>query len=85
MNDNVYLMYYGGNFIGLLTDSDAFYYLNDYMSEGDEPFNVVIANKDSVSLPDNLGSFGKLVQNFCSVELCYAKVNLGVEYDDSLV
>lgn len=85
MVDEVNLIYYDGIFVGLITDDECFWYLYEWLSDSDGVCNIVSVDKNRFNMLDDFRDFNRMVAKFGTVELKYAEVSVGINYDDTLV
>ena len=85
MLDDVYLLYYNGKFLGMLSDSESFWYLYEWLSESDGVCNVVTVSKSMVDIPEDIQDFNKLVAEHGEVEITRSRMSVQICYDDNLI
>ena len=85
MLNDVYLIYYNGRFLGMLSDSESFWLLYEWLSESDGICNVVTVSKDMVDIPEYIQDFNKLIAEHGEVEISRSRICLGLQYDDNLI
>lgn len=85
LSHDIYLLYYNGKFLGMLSDSESFWYLYEWLSELDGVCNVVTISKDMVDIPDDIQNFNKLIAEHGEVEISRSTMCVRILYDDNLV
>lgn len=85
MADDIYLIYFCGKFIGMLTDSESFWYLYEWLSDSEDPVNVVTVDKDMLDMPQDVKDFNKMVSRYGEVTLERSKMCIRLSYDDNLI
>lgn len=82
---DIYLIYYNGNFLGLIRDSESFWYLYEWLSDSDGVCNVVSVDDEMLDMPDSIQNFEKLVSQHGEVSINRSKICLRMLYDDNLI
>jgi len=85
MSNDIYLLYYNGKFLGMLSDSESFWYLYEWLSESDGVCNVVTISKDMVDIPDDIQNFNELIAEHGEVEISRSTMSVRILYDDNLI
>lgn len=85
MSDDVYLIYYNNKFVGMLQDSESFWYLYEWLSDANGVCNVVTVSKSDVVIPEDVEDFNKMVATHGEVEISRSKVSIKILYDDELI
>ena len=85
MNDDIYIIYYNGKFLGMIEDSETFWYLYEWLSDSDGTCNVVTISKDMVDIPSNFSDFNKMVAEYGEVNISHSKIFVSLCYDDNLI
>ncbi len=85
MTDDINLVYHNNKLVGIITDDDCFWYMYEWLSESDGVCNAVAVDKKNLCISDDISDFNKMVAKFGSVELKYADISIGVNYDDEVV
>ena len=83
--DDIYLIYYNNIVIGMLQDSESFWYLYEWLSESDGVCNVVTVSKSNVNFVDGIENFNTMVAKYGEVEISRSKLEIKMDYDDSLI
>lgn len=84
MSDNIYLIYYNNDLVGIIRDSESFWYLYDWLNDSNGVCNVVTVSKDDVVFVDGMDKFNKLCARHGEVSISRSKINIEVCYDDNL-
>lgn len=82
---DIYLIYYDGNFLGLIRDSESFWYLYEWLSDSDGVCNVISVDDKMLDMPDSIQNFEKLVSQHGEVDINRSKICLRMLYDDNLI
>lgn len=85
VSDDIFLLYYDGKFLGMLSDSESFWYLYEWLSELNGVCNVVTVSKSMVDIPEDIQDFNKLVAEHGEVEITRSRVSIEILYDDNLI
>ena len=84
MSDDVYVIYYNNKLLGVLADSESFWYLYEWLSDSDGVCNIVTVSKSMFEIPENFEDFNKLVAEHGEVSITRSKICLKIHYDDNL-
>ena len=84
VSDDIYLIYYNNKFLGMLQDSESFWYLYEWLSDSNGVCNVVTISKSRVTFLDNIENFNEMVSHYGEVELSRSKLEIKMCYDDEL-
>ena len=82
---DIYLIYYNGKFLGLIRDSESFWYLYEWLSDSDGVCNVISVDDKMLDMPDSIQNFEKLVSQHGEVSINRSKICLRMLYDDNLI
>ena len=79
VSDDMYIIYYNNKLLGILSDSESFWYLYEWLSDSNGVCNVVTVSKDMVDIPEDFEDFNKMVASYGEVE------SIKILYDDNLI
>ena len=82
---DIYLIYYNGKFLGLIRDSESFWYLYEWLSDSDGVCNVISVDDKMLDMPDSIQNFEKLVSQHGEVSINRSKICFRMLYDDDLI
>ena len=85
MSDDIYLIYYNNRFLGMLADSESFWYLYDWLSDANGVCNVVSVKRDQVDIPESCENFNKMVAQYGELEISRSRISFTMLYDDELI
>lgn len=85
MSDDMYIIYYNNKLLGILSDSEAFWYLYEWLSDSNGVCNVVTMSRDMVDIPVDFEDFNKMVAGYGEVEISRSRVSIEILYDDNLI
>lgn len=81
---DIYLIYYNGNFLGLIQDSESFWYLYEWLSDSDGVCNVISVDDKMLDIPDSIQNFEKLVSQHGEVDINRSRICIRMLYNDHL-
>jgi hypothetical protein len=84
VSDDVYVIYYNNKLLGILSDSESFWYLYEWLCDSNGVCNIVTISKDMVDIPPTFSDFNKMVAEHGEVEISRSKMLIRLSYDDNL-
>lgn len=85
MSNDVYVIYYNNKLLGILQDSESFWYLYEWLLDSNGVCNVVTINKDMVDIPEDFEDFNKMVAQYAEVKISRSRMSIEILYDDNLI
>ena len=85
MSDDIYLIYYNNKLVGMLQDSESFWYLYEWLLDSNGVCNIVTVSKDMVDISDDFKDFNKMVAGYGEIEISRSRVSIDILYDDNLI
>ena len=85
MSNDVYMIYYNGKLLGILQDSESFWYLYEWLCDSDGVCNIVTVSKSALDIPEDVEDFNKMVAGHGEVEISRSKVAISILYNDDLI
>lgn len=85
MSDDIYVIYHNNNFLGILSDSESFWYLYEWLSKIDGVCNIITVSKSMVDIPEDFENFNKMVAKYGEVEISRSRMSINLCYDDNLI
>lgn len=85
VSDDIYIIYYNNKLLGILSDSESFWYLYEWLSDSNGVCNVVTVSKDMVDIPENFEEFNKMIAEHGEVVISRSKLSVVLSYNDELL